>query len=91
MKPLLSIKLNGKRWKVTRDKRRAGDDKNWDGYCDHKKQTIYLNPELSGDKLLDVAIHESLHAMLDIIDEETVDHVASSVARLVSRMGFHDD
>ena len=90
MKPLRTIKLNGKRWRITRDKRHAGDDKDWSGYCDHRKHIIYLNPELVGDKLLEVAVHESLHAQLEILEEEVIDRVAASTARLLQRLGFSE-
>jgi hypothetical protein len=82
---LRSIKLYpGKVWKITRDKRRAGEDKNWYGYCDDKKKMIYLNPELKGIKLLDTAIHEALHAQLEWLDEDVVRSVSDSLTRLVS-------
>lgn len=91
MKPLRTIKLNGKRWRITRDKRHAGDDRDWNGYCFHEKHTIYINPAISGNDLLEAAIHEGLHAQLPIIEEAALDRIAISVARLVARLGFTDN
>lgn len=78
--------ISGKRWRVIR-KRQAHA---W-GTCDRPTtpdKAIVIDPHIRGEKLLEVILHESLHAAGWHIDEEFIAEYARDAARLATRMGF---
>jgi len=69
---------NGKRWHVERKKIL--------GLCDYESRLLTITPKLKRRKLIDVTIHEVLHAELPKMREKKIERVATSCARLVFRV-----
>ena len=67
-------------------------NKQSDGGCDppdgHDK-CIMIGPKLDEPVLLETAIHESLHALLWLVDEQAIDVTARDIASFIRRIGFH--
>lgn len=51
---------------------------------------IIIDADVTGEELLEVLIHEQLHACFWNIDEEDVSESARDIARNLTRLGFHD-
>ena len=49
---------------------------------------IIIDADLEGEELLEVLIHEQLHACFWNIDEEDVSESARDIARNLTRLGF---
>jgi hypothetical protein len=49
---------------------------------------IEIDPALADKSLLDVLLHEGLHVVFPIIDEETINEAGTSLADLLWRIGF---
>jgi len=58
------------------------------GTCDDWEKEIEIKPTLKGEMELDCIIHESLHACFPDINDDAVDETATSVAKLLIRMGY---
>ena len=61
------------------------------GHCDNPSLAgaeIRVKSSLRGERLLDVLIHEFLHAGLWDLDEEPVEAMGRDLARALWRMGF---
>ena len=60
----------------------------WGGaYAD--QWMIVLDPRLDDKTLLDIASHETVHVLLPMLDEETVDFIGRHLADVLIRLGFH--
>lgn len=58
------------------------------GWCDSEANIIHVWDELEGEELLDVVLHETLHAALPLATEEWVNELAAAQARLLCELGF---
>lgn len=78
------LTLRGKRYQITRPRMTK-----YDGLCDshdHKGKKIRIHKDLEGYELLEVIIHEFLHACLWDIDEEVVAESAHDIAQGIKSM-----
>jgi len=60
------------------------------GTCDHppgRHPTIRVRRSQSPRKLLEVTVHEVLHAVRPELDEEAVDEAAATIATVLHRLG----
>lgn len=74
-----------KRWKIVDSDTENG------GHCDaphikHREMWIPINGESKED--LDTILHESLHATLWILSEESVCEIAGDISNLLWRLGW---
>jgi hypothetical protein len=79
-------KILGKCWRIVRERFRNS----W-GHCDApniKNKAIYIDPKIRGEHLLEIILHETLHAAGWHIDEEFVEELARDQARLIYKLGF---
>ncbi len=53
-----------------------------------KEYRIELDPHLSDQTLLDIAIHETAHVVVPDLDEEAVDRLGRACADVLWRLGF---
>jgi len=58
------------------------------GLCEHDINVISFESALQGKKLLEIAIHEPLHAEFPKASEEAVTQAAKDIADALWRMGF---
>jgi len=58
-----------------------------DGWNDPNKREILIDPGLTGVGLLDVVIHEALHAEMPFLVEDTVDKAGERLAKLLKDLG----
>ena len=92
------VTILGKRWKFSRRKVRKTD-----GYAhgdgpdkplsvdEMRRREIVIGDHLSGERELDVIIHEVLHAADWHKDEHWVATVASDLARILWRLGYRSE
>ena len=83
----MKIKILGKMWNFVREK----TPQNQDGFAEDPKtpnKRIVIRPRLSGERELDVIIHELLHAADWHKDEGWVSQVGSDIARVLWRLGY---
>lgn len=78
------ITIRGKRWKLIFGKTAKGID----GLCDLEAKTITVNDRLKGERLLDVLLHEILHAAHWDLDEAAVAETATDAARIAWGLGW---
>jgi len=82
----MRVKLNGKYW--TLKFARLTDEL---GRCespDAVSKTIYIDKNLRGEPLLNILVHEMLHACCWPLDETTVAVMAEDMARVLWRLGY---
>lgn len=61
------------------------------GDCQFKKRTIRISRGCPADRILEVIIHECLHATSnDMLSEVFVDEAAGDIAKLLTRMGYNN-
>lgn len=86
----MRIRLLGKTWVL--DDQSTTLPRNWDGACDPpnlKGKGIHLRKGLRGERHLEVAIHELLHALEWKWDEDAVvKPAARDIARALYRLGY---
>lgn len=75
----------GKRWHVKDQSELEPGDL---GMCDYEEKTVYI--PLEGDTVdeLDVTIHEAIHATCRRLCEAEVNSAATSIAKLLWRLGW---
>lgn len=56
---------------------------------DSENKTIRILRELPDDELLEVFLHEALHACLHDLDEDAVSETATSLRDFLVRLGYH--
>lgn len=84
----IRVYINGQRWTITRT--RVPPDRLGD--CNWSTRTIRLAPSLVGVDLLDVLLHELIHARFPDLAEHAVEDCATIAAHLADRAGFkHPD
>lgn len=85
----MKIRVNGKIWNLVFKKKPIDNDKKCLGYCESpkkKNKKIVIEDSLRGEKLLEILIHEQLHAALWVADEEWVEEVGADLARNIRRV-----
>lgn len=80
----MRCKLRGKHWRIVREKL----PRKLDGLCNADNRVITVQPHLSGERELDVLIHEMLHACHWDLAEESITETASDLARVLFRLGY---
>ena len=87
----MKIRLRGKWWKVLfKPLAKQGGKYVW-GTIDMDARTITFHSKAKGQNLMDVVIHEGLHACFWDIDEEAIDQSAQDITRLLVKLGFKQD
>lgn len=81
---MMRFRLRGRYWTITRGKL----DKTQDGLCDASTRRITIRQSLTGERELDVLIHEMLHACHWDLDEQAITETASDIARVLTRLGY---
>ena len=80
----MRCRLRGKYWTIIRGK----IDRKLDGLCDAGSKTITVRQSLTGERELEVMIHELLHACHWDLSEETITETAEDLARVLHRLGY---
>ena len=61
------------------------------GDCDFDKRIVRVSRQCPGEIIMEVLIHECLHAASDdMLSEEFVEESASDIAKLLTRMGYNN-
>jgi len=84
----MQVNLMGRRWFIRFVK--LGREQAY-GSCDDPRQrskAIRIDPRLEDEQLLEVTIHELLHACDWRADEEHIDQQARDMARVLWRLGW---
>lgn len=85
----MRITILGKRWRLRWVNAKEMPES--DGECDDASyvgKEIRIADWISGERLLDVLIHEMLHAADLTKDESWVEGVATDVARVLHKLGY---
>lgn len=82
----MKVRLNGETWRIIRRGRSRGVKK-VHGYTLTDKRAIYLSPQLKGRKLIEIAVHELIHARFIDLDEDSVTEAAEAIALVLHRLG----
>lgn len=56
-----------------------------------KEYRIEIDPYLTDQTLIDIAIHETAHVVVPDLDEEAVDRLGRACADVLWRMGFRKE
>jgi len=75
-KSLGQIEINGEKWQVG-----YGSPRNADGLCDYNKRRITINNRRSRS-LLSVLAHETIHARLPDLSEESVNETGEIISQI---------
>jgi hypothetical protein len=67
----------------------------YDGLCDHPEtpyfREIWIRPDLKGERMIDVILHEILHAALPDLNEESVEETATDMAKILWELGYRNE
>ena len=83
----VTVWVGDQRWRVRRCKvpaDRVGD-------CDYGKRLIRVSDRIAGDDLLEVIVHEMIHARWPDLSEEAVEEFGGEVAGVLSAFGFSEE
>jgi len=78
----MRARIAGKPWRIQFRSQRD------DGICTAAKRLITVRRSLKARRLLEVLVHEILHAEHWQIDEQYVQDTAADIARILTRAGF---
>lgn len=78
------VYIGDRRWSI----RRVDYPRDREGDCDWEKRTIRVHKSMHGLALMDVLLHEILHARFPDLSEATVEEVASTAAGILDAEGF---
>jgi hypothetical protein len=76
--------IGGARWRLLRCR---VPDTIW-GDCDYSTNTIRVSKALHGEDLLNVLLHEMIHARWPDLSETAVEEFADTLAGILHREGF---
>ena len=83
------VKIRGRTWTL------VTHDMPDDGLCEYEshapRKHIWIHPQLSGERMLDVIIHECLHCALPDIDEGVITETATSIAKVLWDLGYRGE
>lgn len=71
-----TIKINGKLWKISFRKKIFFEGEECRGLCNYDKKTIYMDKTIDKDVMFQTFIHECLHAIMGIRDNDKIPHDA---------------
>jgi hypothetical protein len=80
----ITVWISDQRWRVRRC--RVPSDRHGD--CDYDKHLIRVSQSLRGDDLLEVLVHELIHARWPDLSEEAVEEFGQEIAAVVTAFGF---
>lgn len=82
-RPRRTLYIGGTRWKLqrTRLRDRRGD-------CNLDRKTIRVCESLIGQELVEVLVHEIVHARVWDLDEQAVEDIGQSVATALANWGL---
>lgn len=78
------VYIGDRQWRIVR----VDYPRDREGDCNWQKRTIRVHQSMSGLALMDVMLHEILHARLPDLSEECVEEVASTAAAILDAEGF---
>lgn len=78
------VYIGDKRWRIER----VDYPRDREGDCDWEKRTIRVHQTMRGLALMDVLIHEILHARFPDLCEDAVEEMASTAAAILDAEGF---
>jgi hypothetical protein len=84
-----TVKIRGKKWTLA-----TIPLDGFYGFCDHpstKSRQITIDPNQRGLSILDTIIHELIHAALPDLREDTVEEVATDIARVLWDLDYRSD
>ena len=81
---MMRCRLRGRYWSIVRGKL----DSKLDGLCDANTRIITVRPSLTGERELEVLIHEMLHACHWDLGEEAITETSEDLARVLFRLGY---
>lgn len=87
-KKVKTIKLRGRRFKLTKSGSISSDTRGFCTHVDDKNKTICLDAKLKDEEELEVYIHEFLHACFWDMDEAAVEEAGEDIARALWRLGY---
>ena len=85
----MRIRINGKFWELVFVKEPIIQGEPCLGFCEaptKKGKKIVIKEDLKGEKLLEILIHEQLHASLWVAEEEWVSETGVDLARNIVRL-----
>jgi len=82
------VYIGDQRWTIQITKNLAPDR---DGECDYDARTIRVHPSLQGETLLEVIVHEMLHARWPDLSEEAILEHSQEIAGTLYRLGFRHE
>lgn len=88
------VTLLGKRWRLIfgpLGRHRTDDGGRVDGWCDdpsRPRKSILIDSRLSGQRELDVLLHEMMHACDWAKDEEFITRQATDIAKVLWKLGY---
>lgn len=79
----MTVYINGERWKIRfcRLRGKYGD-------CDYDSRTIRIHDTLTGTELMDVLIHELVHARWPDLLKSAVEEFAGIITHALDLLGF---
>lgn len=83
----MKIRIRGKQWNLVR----AHTGPAADGHCDHPDEPnrrIIVRTGLTGQKELEITLHEMLHAAFWDIDEDVIDGVGDDLSTVLWKLGY---
>jgi len=80
------LEINGKNWEYGY----GNPGKNNDGLCDHGKRRITIAKNNRVRSFVDVLAHETIHARLPDVSEESVESTAVLISRAYDLFSEHD-
>lgn len=86
-----TLVMQGRKWKIKfQPPRRMGSDlgRCWDKDRAARTGLIEIRRSLRGLRLLEVLLHECLHASAPFLDEPAIDRIARDLARGAWRAGY---
>jgi hypothetical protein len=88
MRKRMSIWIGEQRWTIHRTPRLSPDR---DGECDYAARTIRVRASLAGEELMEVVVHEMIHARWPDLSEEAVMEFGQEISGTLYGLGFRHE
>ena len=82
------IFIGDERWTIHRTSKLPSDR---DGECDYSARTIRIRASLQGEELMEVAVHEIVHARWPDLSEEAVMEFGQEISGTLYGLGFRHE